>query len=681
MKKYKISVFLLLFSLIPCFPVDSSHAWENLGTHPAINKYAIEIFEKEIRVKNPLLAKTSLNGAKCSGIAWDPQDGTCLMMQNIAKPRTKHLREWLIDGGFSADEPEIPMGLRHFYNPVPLENKNAHWLTDTHGVAGWTKAHLTPGRDLPEIDAITWAVDFKNKGDNGAYGIQKDISISQDYSWHDAKEYFRKALADDNRDNENYGKTWRSVGEVMHLMADMAVPAHVRNDGHMRIEPLERDTNSSVVKACSKNAPARSINYNTGIKTLMKSLATWTNKNFFSQDTVPIPGQSTTANSKPAYPSPRISKPPTSGSYVYRMVDGRRITLACRRGTSLTYRWFIGRADKQEYQVDDSRVIKSQQSILIPTAIRACAQVINRFLPRFEIRTKVVQSEDNLGTSSYSIYGTVKQHRSYEWPKTLIIKNGVYLVVNGTATKLPKRIAGGNFNEFNHDFQAEPNDKVWLRYDLGGYVIESNKVTIEPDKKEEADSAEPPVDTSKWQGGTNGIGSFSYKRKPVTVPATTGKHACCGAEVWATLSVRQNSSGPRKLEDIQRELKNRAKKFKKPGRASNHLCYGLPTVSPFAIDNFKGYILEVSENFCPGWASPGGYVDARASASGSGWILVHGRPVQIQYSAGGSGCYDNRHRAFLEGETKASLSEVKAVLSSLHFVKNDAGDLIIKSGR
>jgi hypothetical protein len=55
--------------------------------------------------------------------------------------------------------------------------------------------------------------------------------------------------------------------------------------------------------------------------------------------------------------------------------------------------------------------------------------------------------------------------------------------------------------------------------------------------------------------------------------------------------------------------------------------------------------------------------------------------VQIQYSAGGSGCYDNRHRAFLEGETKASLSEVKAVLSSLHFVKNDAGDLIIKSGR
>ncbi len=474
MKRFESTVVLLTIVLFLLVGVESVSAWNNKGTHPAINEWAVKVFEKDLRPLDKRLASTRLDGEECRGIAWDPQDGTANTTQSIAVNRKKSLVRWIVDGGFSADEPEILMGLRHFYDP---RNASTPWLTDTHGVADWLKSYVTPERGVPEIDAVTWAIDKNDTGDDGAYGVQDWISISQDYSWFDAKKYFKLALANENRDNVNYGKAWRAVGEVMHMMADMAVPAHVRNDGHMWSEPLEDKTDSSRVNACAGLTPANSINYDTGIETLMRALALWTNSNFLSQDTVPLPGKSTTANGMPSYPSPIPTK--TTGTYEYRTVDGQSVILARIGKAGLLGRFWKGNNAAQAYQVDDTAVLQSQQSILIPTAIRACASVLNRFLPRFEISAEVYQRPDMTGTSSYSIHGEVAQFTSgTDWNERLTIKNGVYLVVNGEATAIPKRIAGGDFNWFTHDFSAKENDQVWLRYDLGGYVVESEKVKI-----------------------------------------------------------------------------------------------------------------------------------------------------------------------------------------------------------
>ena len=450
-------------------------AWNNKGTHPAINDWAIRIFEKNLRAGDQLLAATRLDGGECYGIAWDPQDGTANTTQTIAVKRKKTLKQWIIDGGFSADEPEIMQGLRHFYDP---KNPATPWLTDTHGVADWLENYVTPERGIPEIDAVTWAIDEGDRGDDGAYGVQEWVSISQDYSWYDARKYFKLALADANRDNENYGKAWRAVGEVMHLMADMAVPAHVRNDGHMWSEPLEGATDRGRVNACAGLTAAGSLNYETGVETLMRALATWANENFLSQDTVSLPSGTATANGKPAYASPLPTA--TTGTYDYRVVSGQSLKLARRGRAGLIGRLWYGNNGSQLYQVDEAAVLKDQQQILIPTAVRACAAVLKRFLPRLNISAEVSQNPDFADASLYSIHGEVSQTFSgSDWNERLIIKNGVYLVVNGKVEAIPERLAGGDFNEFTHDFSAQEGDEVYLRYDLGGYVVESSKVEIE----------------------------------------------------------------------------------------------------------------------------------------------------------------------------------------------------------
>lgn len=54
------------------------------------------------------------------------------------------------------------------------------------------------------------------------------------YSWFDARDYYYKALTSKDKAarDTNFAETFRAIGQVMHLIQDMSVPAHVRNDAH-----------------------------------------------------------------------------------------------------------------------------------------------------------------------------------------------------------------------------------------------------------------------------------------------------------------------------------------------------------------------------------------------------------------------------------------------------------------
>ncbi len=55
------------------------------------------------------------------------------------------------------------------------------------------------------------------------------------YSWHDVKNYFYIALTaqDETTREENFAKMFRGLGQLMHLLQDMSVPAHARDDAHI----------------------------------------------------------------------------------------------------------------------------------------------------------------------------------------------------------------------------------------------------------------------------------------------------------------------------------------------------------------------------------------------------------------------------------------------------------------
>jgi hypothetical protein len=111
----------------------------------------------------------------------------------------KRIWQWIRDGGKEEDEPEwrCPM---HFHDPL-----STNW-----DIAGLS---IPPLGSFPSM--IYWAQSSDN-----------------DYSWLLSRDYYYQALLTGSE--EQYAKTFRSIGQVMHLVSDAAVPAHVRNDAHLK---------------------------------------------------------------------------------------------------------------------------------------------------------------------------------------------------------------------------------------------------------------------------------------------------------------------------------------------------------------------------------------------------------------------------------------------------------------
>jgi hypothetical protein len=465
----KILLIMAVFCVL--MPVEAWAYDDSLGgPHSAINMYAFENFQKNIMPNDQYLKNAELDTTKVSGISWGVEDGAKGMPPKVEVKRQMTMEEWIVQGGYSADEPEWPMALVHFYDP---KNPSKAWLTDQQAVVE-ILGHFNSQIRNPEIDAVEWAMGDKDTSEFGDY-------FKQDYSWKNGKDYFKLALASTDPNNENYGKAWRSVGETMHLMADMTVPAHVRNDGHASAlrdkDPYEQTTYGSDVINNAAGTPA-SINYDQDVRSLMKSVATFTNENFLSKDTISLPPGKTSAYTH-TYALPDITKmQKTNSSYLLNSVDGKTVYAAAPR--TWFSKWF--ETGQQEYMID-SKVVNDQRSILIPTAIRANEQVINRFLPRFEVKADIQQEKP--GSSEYVMVGSINQIYNAEWPETnrLTIKNGAYVVVKGAGgkeTRTPVKLIDKNsdLNELTMTFNANKGDTVWLEYDLGGYVVKSPEQTI-----------------------------------------------------------------------------------------------------------------------------------------------------------------------------------------------------------
>ncbi len=76
---------------------------------------------------------------------------------------------------------------------------------------------------------------------SGMSSVVWEQQASQGFSWGDARARYYSALTEADPDARAgaLGGALRAIGQVMHLMADSAVPAHVRNDEHVFGDPYE----------------------------------------------------------------------------------------------------------------------------------------------------------------------------------------------------------------------------------------------------------------------------------------------------------------------------------------------------------------------------------------------------------------------------------------------------------
>lgn len=131
--------------------------------------------------------------------------------------KEKKVREWIELGGEAEDEflsiELIGAALRsrhHFHNPLlPWDQ------------AGLNATSVCPPFFLSGEASIRWAQD-SNQG------------LSGQATWNDARKSLLKALTLPSKADRDaaFARTFQILGQQMHLIADLAAPAHTRNDAH-----------------------------------------------------------------------------------------------------------------------------------------------------------------------------------------------------------------------------------------------------------------------------------------------------------------------------------------------------------------------------------------------------------------------------------------------------------------
>lgn len=131
---------------------------------------------------------------------------------------TKTVRDWILDGAQNEDAP-LCRTARHFHNPLHAFPWDGAGLR-----AGFLDAVCAPG--LPFPSSVRWA---QTQNQAGAVG-------GGNWSWADARTSFGRGLteAQPSVRAAELARAFEALGHQVHLFQDGTVPAHVRNDTHLR---------------------------------------------------------------------------------------------------------------------------------------------------------------------------------------------------------------------------------------------------------------------------------------------------------------------------------------------------------------------------------------------------------------------------------------------------------------
>ena len=387
---------LLIVALIIGVTESAAMAWEQ-PAHKVINEKAVDRFNgvyakgekyKDAQVKldryfkAPYVNNSGYFGMSF-GMKWDSKTG----------------KEQIIEGGFSADEPNIFVSVKHFYDPLALSGK--HELTDQetgHGMVyeaiPATQWALTR-EDNPY--SLKNALQYYKKACEIPYTAQAGVIPATNADFRDLE-----GTAGDLEEMRNMyaGKALRGLGEVMHLVADMTQPAHVRNDSHPRKEISEQTMTGSLARALAGGGRLDDFDMSsTGglVQNLMVNLSTWTNARFYSMDTIyDSKLKVNPANGELPYSSPQIS------NLTQKIWERQVVYMSAFAGTQIPIvKKNIGVLwDSYEINPD---VAKENGKVQIPLAVSACAKTMDMFFPTLKLEQTVAESEPSKELSDEAI--------------------------------------------------------------------------------------------------------------------------------------------------------------------------------------------------------------------------------------------------------------------------------------
>ena len=377
------------------------------GPHRAVNRLALERFFAE-KATDPIVSRYDLSRRRTltdetyvAGGLFRPEKGE----------RSATFARWIEEGGYTADEPELYASFRHFFDPLALNPETpglagggtggeapgpagppgVPYLTDDLNSLNAVYSRVTGTSVNPRIHAKEWAIEGP---ENNGWG-------ENPYCWRKGVAYVEQAFSATGPEKSRlWAKAWRSLGETMHLLADMTSVPHVRNDSHpsassalgedsdhvgrLRSDPYETLTQEPLVLATAGGAPPP-VPLGRTPEEILDAVARFTNGAFFSADTIagtdPVSGHAVTnANGMLPYPSPRLEECRDEGGYLVKEVAGRKVRMAHRSWLAAS-----GWGETMHFVRLSSACVRDQASLLVPLAIAANARLVDLFLPRVRV--------------------------------------------------------------------------------------------------------------------------------------------------------------------------------------------------------------------------------------------------------------------------------------------------------
>ena len=179
-----------------CF---NAYAYDNVTTHKKVTEKAVDNSQLRNYLKQ--------NFGYASGYE--------------EKIRGKRIIDWLIEGSYLEDILACRAS-NHFHNPLLPWGQS--YMTDQ---PGWIDEACLDWK--PWFSNITWATRFLAPPPDGA---KTTFGLYKTYDWDTARQVYYRAITNTDKFYRDmaFTDTFVTLGHIIHLLQDMSVPAHTRND-------------------------------------------------------------------------------------------------------------------------------------------------------------------------------------------------------------------------------------------------------------------------------------------------------------------------------------------------------------------------------------------------------------------------------------------------------------------
>ncbi|HOP46394.1 MAG TPA: hypothetical protein PK874_01920 [Desulfobacteraceae bacterium] len=156
------------------------------------------------------------------------------------------IEDWITEGSYLEDKPPCRAS-NHFHNP--LKDWTESYMSDqTWYINWWCSSGEYPPQNINS--AVHWATGYTAPAPGGLKeptGNQWDWDHAREhyYTYLTGRDFQNNQVADTREKREEYfAKCFQGLGQVLHLVQDMAVPAHVRNDfkSHLEFQGITEET-------------------------------------------------------------------------------------------------------------------------------------------------------------------------------------------------------------------------------------------------------------------------------------------------------------------------------------------------------------------------------------------------------------------------------------------------------